>query len=562
MLWLGGWGIRLWTAERIVQAQPTVEGYAEALRWNPGSDEYHAAIGVSYRDLLEGQDLDAAVRELRKAVELKPLVWTHYVDLAVAQEIKGDFEAAASSFREAVRLNSHNSRVRWQAGNFYLRRHMLAEAVEEFQAGLEAAPDTLTFATDRLNAAGVPLPEIGERLLPPKRTALISFLNLVIKQPESDPESAERLAWQTWQRWERAPAESQFQVRGVFRYLDYLLRSGELEKARRVWEVGCAIRDSKLEIRDWKSEEQAGEVVFNGGVEREALNGGLDWVIPENPEVHYAYDQQTRFQGNTSLRIDFAGRSNLDYRGLRQSVILPAGRLQLSFAAKSENITSDQGVCFEVRSYPDNSLLARSDPILGARPWSRMTVEFKTDRPCAAQLALRRYRSEKVDCLLGGRLWIDDVKILNSRFEIRGSQPRISNLESRISNPKISNPNSPRISVGQIVLRSGDLKVSGYPAAEGTTLFSGDLVMTGSGTAVLALADGRRILLSSGSRARLEVIEGKVSLADCAGQVYDSAQPDAGTANRIVVELAAANTESLRGPVGGAIRPPRRQVTK
>ena len=66
MLGMAFWAFRLWMAERIITADPTIEGYTKALSWNPGSDEYHAILGDGYRNLLEGYDLDAAARELKR----------------------------------------------------------------------------------------------------------------------------------------------------------------------------------------------------------------------------------------------------------------------------------------------------------------------------------------------------------------------------------------------------------------------------------------------------------------------------------------------------------------
>jgi len=405
----GVWSFRLWMAERIVKADPTVAGYARAIRWNPGSDQYHAILGISYRDLLKGQDLDIAVRELARAAELKPRVWTHHLNLALTHERKGHFDAAEGSFREALRLNPHHTQLRWQAANFYLRQPKLPEAIAEFRAAVELDPGRLAFAADRLRAAGVSIEDIGGQLVPSRRPELLTFLYLVLGQPAEEAESIGRLAWETWLRWEEAPAAKTTHIGGLFRYVDYLLRGGELEKARRVWEAGLRVAGYGLQV---EGGEAGPPIVFNGGFERAALNGGMDWVLPRHPEVYYEFDHQTRFQGLTSLRIDFSGNSNLNYHGPRQLLILPAGRHRLEFVARSENITSDQGICLELHSYPQGALLAKSDPVLGTRSWGRMIREFTAESPTAAYLVLRRYPSQKFNNILSGRLWLDDVQIL------------------------------------------------------------------------------------------------------------------------------------------------------
>ncbi len=417
----------LWMAELVVDANPTLEGYAEALTWNPGSDEYHAIRGASLRSSLDKQDLEAAVAEFEKAIALNPRIWLHHLDLAVTHELLGDFEATKTSFAEALRLNPHNTGLRWQVANFYLRRADLAAAMREFRAAVELDPSRLKLAANRLQAMGVSVEDVAEELVPSQRAQLLDFLYFVLGQSDLESERAAGLAWGSWERWQLAPAEESFRIRSLFRFIDSLLRRSELERAAEVWEVGLretgevekqeVVRQSE-EVAGRRSqvagqeEEEAGRgVVFNGGFESRALLGGLDWVLPNHAEVYYEEDYRTRFQGLVSLRIDFSGTSNLNYRGLRQNLILPAGELQLDFVAMSENITSDQGIYFEIRSYPGNQLLARSDAVRGDQSWRRISTAFRTDRPMAASLALRRDPSKKFDNLLGGSLWLDEIQV-------------------------------------------------------------------------------------------------------------------------------------------------------
>ncbi|MEJ2080736.1 MAG: hypothetical protein P8Y94_00840 [Acidobacteriota bacterium] len=81
--------------------------------------------------------------------------------------------------------------------------------------------------------------------------------------------------------------------------------------------------------------------------------------------------------------------------------------------------------------------------------------------------------------------------------------------------------------VGQVVLAGGNLKVAGYPAATGTTLFAGDHVATGSSPVVLILKDGRRIGLASGTQAILRASNGGISVDEISGGVYLSGTADA-----------------------------------
>jgi hypothetical protein len=238
MLGLGVWSFRLWMGERIIEANPSVESYVKALRWNPSSDDYHAVLGISYRDLVDGQDLEAAVRELKTAVEIRPSVWIYHQSLAMAYEMKGEFNEAEDSFREALQLAPHNANLQWQVANFYMRRQNIPETVNQFRAAVELDPGNMTFAANRLAALGVTLEDISKELVPQRRQDLLRFLSFVLGHRKDDPERIMNLSWETWQRWEQASPDASFNIRNLFGFIDYLIREGELEKARYVWEVG------------------------------------------------------------------------------------------------------------------------------------------------------------------------------------------------------------------------------------------------------------------------------------------------------------------------------------
>jgi hypothetical protein len=405
MLALGVWAFRLYMAERIVAADSSVEGYIQALKWHPKSDEYRAILGIVYRDRKEGRDLDAAVRELDTAVKLRPRVWTHHLALALAYEQRGNLDQAEASLKEALRLNPKFAQLRWQAANFFLRRANTVQAIPEFRAAVELDPSRLSLAANRLLALGVPVDEVGEKMVPPHRPDLLAYLNIVLSQFAAEPEKAVPMAWKTWQRWEQAPASENFNISSTFGYISFLINHAELEKAKRVWEVG--LREAGLE----DAPGSGAELVFNGGFEKKVLGGGLDWVLANYPGVYYEYDHETRYEGAAALRLNFAGQSNLDFRGPRQTLILPAGNFQLAFVSKSEGITSDQGICLEVYSMPDNKLLVKSQPILGTNDWGRKSCEFVVTEPTAAYLIVHRHPSDKFENTLEGKIWLDSIQI-------------------------------------------------------------------------------------------------------------------------------------------------------
>ena len=402
MLGMAFWAFRLWMAERIIKADPTIEGYTKALSWNPGSDEYHAILGDGYRNLLEGYDLDAAVRELKRAIELRPRVWTHHATLAAALEMKGDYTGAEASFRNAQDLNPRNATLHWLAANYFLRRNEPDKAMKAFRAAVDLDAGRLTFAADRMHAMGATVEEIGEKLVPGNRSGLLFYLYFVLTQLEDEPERADALAWRTWNRWTEAPAVGSFRVNSLFQYIRRLVRQNEHDKALQVWRTG---------LREAGLGEPGTSIVSNGGFEIESLGGGFDWVMPKYEGVHYEYDRATHFQGSATLQIRFAGESNPAFRGPRQTVILPAATYELTYVIKSEGITSDQGIYITIRSIADRRLLVESEKVQGTQEWSRMKYRFRTEVPIAAELEVVRDKSKKLDNLLGGKVWLDEIEI-------------------------------------------------------------------------------------------------------------------------------------------------------
>ena len=402
MLGMAFWAFRLWMASRIIKADPTMEGYTRALSWNPRSDEYHAILGDGYRNLLEGYDLDAAVRELKRAIELRPRVWTYHATLAATLEMKGDYAGAEASFRNAQKLNPRNATLHWLAANYFLRRSEPDKAMKAFRAAVDLDPGRLAFAADRMHATGTTVEEIGEKLVPGNRSGLLFYLYFVLTQLQDEPAKADTLSWQTWKRWTEAPAVGSFRLNSLFRYIQRLVRQGELDKALEVWRTG---------LREAGLGESGASIVFNGGFETEPLGGGFGWVMPKIEGVYYEYDRANHFRGGATLQISFAGESNPAFRGPRQTVILPAGTYELAYVIKSDGITSDQGIYITLRSIADGGLLVESEKVKGTREWERMKYKFKTEVPIAAEIEVVRDKSRKFDNLLKGKVWIDEVEI-------------------------------------------------------------------------------------------------------------------------------------------------------
>jgi hypothetical protein len=92
-------------------------------------------------------------------------------------------------------------------------------------------------------------------------------------------------------------------------------------------------------------------------------------------------------------------------------------RLRLSYAWKSQGITTDQGPFIEIVGY-DQKGLSQSGPMMtGTHKWRDDAIEFRPPAGCRAVLVrVRRRPSHRFDSKIKGSIWLDDfhLKILDS----------------------------------------------------------------------------------------------------------------------------------------------------
>lgn len=180
-------------------------------------------------------------------------------------------------------------------------------------------------------------------------------------------------------------------------YTDYLLAKGDTESARDVW-IGLY------------PEEDSGALVWNGGFEYDTVGQGFDWKINQANGVHADYDYRKKTEGQRSLRLKFSGKENVDFRGVYQTVAVePGARYALTWDAASSDITTRSGVMVEVYC---QGFRTKSDSYTGSSDWERRRLEFDAPANCpTVTIGLRREKSERLDNLISGEFWIDDVSM-------------------------------------------------------------------------------------------------------------------------------------------------------
>ena len=95
------------------------------------------------------------------------------------------------------------------------------------------------------------------------------------------------------------------------------------------------------------------------------------------------------------------------------SPVEPGKVYHLSFARKSQRLTTDQGVFLEVSGYQCEGLKVRSSPVVGTTSWLREELEVAVPGGCEAiQLQVRREESMMFDSKISGNYWLDGVEMI------------------------------------------------------------------------------------------------------------------------------------------------------
>jgi len=156
---------------------------------------------------------------------------------------------------------------------------------------------------------------------------------------------------------------------------------------------------------------------------------GFDWKIRSVPGVDVRIDPSTSKEGRRSLKISFDGTRNVDFSEIWQIVpVRPNTRYALGAYLRPSGITSSQGVRLEALDFLDGRLYGATQELVGSHDWSPLEMSFLTPpRAQAVAIRVRREASQKLDNLIGGTAWIDQVLLK----EIPSSLP----LRSRAADP-------------------------------------------------------------------------------------------------------------------------------
>jgi len=221
------------------------------------------------------------------------------------------------------------------------------------------------------------------------REALPDYLRYLIRRD---------MKAETYPVWERAAREGAVPDGLALSYVDYLISRGDVVTARHIW--------------DGLHPGGAAPGVWNGGFEKDTESRGFDWRIDKAEGFEIDYDYRNKTEGERSLRLEFSGEKNIDFLHVRQVIpVEPDSHYLLTSDISTEGITTRSGIAWEVHCEGLDTL---SQVYTGTVDWTQARVAFDTPPGCRhVGIMLRRYKSDKLDNLISGEVWIDNVSLIN-----------------------------------------------------------------------------------------------------------------------------------------------------
>lgn len=396
--------LRTLAAERLgTNPGATIPDLELALRLDPDDARYHESLASLLRYSLGKIDLPGAMEHLKRAAELDPYSPQPWLDLGAALEFQGRIAEAETCLQRANALAPNLSRYEWVIGNFYLLHGNLPLAFQAFEKVLAGTSEYDGVLFDTAWKASGDGPQILRDLIPDRIRTEYSYL-YYLTQFHHYPEAQE-----VWKRM--ASSSEPFPPDWAQRYLDELIAIHQPEQAYQLW---SDLRHKGLIRPTYEQTRQ--NLIQNGDFEEDLLKFGFDWRTPPAAGAYVSVDRTDFHSPSHSVLIQFTGKENVDFQSLHQYVMLHnGGDYQFRAAIKTEGITTDSGLRFEIRDAYDPRRLDRfSENFVGdTSGW--VPVEFNFTAGPDTRLVVVgvvRAPSKKLDNLIAGKAWVDDVVLV------------------------------------------------------------------------------------------------------------------------------------------------------
>ena len=395
------WAGKVYLAD-VVSRRVNIENLGLASRLDPGSSDYHLKLGRLYEYSLTDINPTRAIEELSRAADLSPMDAQPWLDLGAAQEVAGRIDDASVSLRRADYLAPTQPGFQWAIANFFLLHGDTKEAMRHFKVVLAGTGQFNQIIFDTAWKAIGNGNEILSVLIPDNLETEIRYLDYLIRKGQLPDATA------VWHRFTGEHAEFDPALGGY--YIDVMMRTGHEDEAYKAW--------ADLENHHLVSDPtEPDNLLSNGDFESELRNLGFGWRLYDTPGVYIGLDSTVFRSVGHSMVIAFSGSSgNVFYEGLQHWVkVNPGTAYQARAYLKTEDITTDSGPRLWVHDPVKPAAFNRySDQLVGTNNgWTLVTVDFTpTPKTRYVTVAIARIPSQKLDNVIAGKVWVDDVSVV------------------------------------------------------------------------------------------------------------------------------------------------------
>jgi hypothetical protein len=387
-----------WVAIFDIPAIPNDPDLLRSWRSHPTNPQFrHQHLGRIHQYSLTAQDYHEALNHYRSALLTNPLSSRTWFDASKVHWWMGRVDEAKQALRLALRFNPSDARLRWEAALFQIQLENYDEAIDNLRYLVRtnrssrwsyfALIQTLTTPTDLI-----------ESIMPPDREVLSDYLDYLIRSGEAANAKA---VWKRLAKVQGAALDPSL----VLSYADLMIARKEMSEAQAAWTVA-------LKSKGLKDLGASDNLVWNGGLEHdETFGSGFDWKIRSIPGAEVRLDTSDSKEGRRSLKISFDGTKNVDFSGVWQVVrVKPNSRYALGAYIRTSGLTTSNGLRVEALDFLDEKLYGVTRELVGNHDWSQVNTSFLTSSLAQAVVVrIRRDVSQKLDNLIAGTAWIDEL---------------------------------------------------------------------------------------------------------------------------------------------------------
>ncbi len=346
--------------------------------------------------LFVAQDPTAAVSNLEAAVALNPHAARYWLDLAAAYQVAGDIPRQRFALDQGLQAEPTAPDVAWEAANFYLVQNDFARALSLFRVVMANDSEQLNAALNLCWRATRDVNRMLAEAIPPQPAPYFALLNLLTNQGETVPA---KVVWT-----HLASLRQQFPAANAFPFMDYLIAKHQTAAASQVWQQ---LLEGNRNLRAYV---ESGNLMVDGGLERDFLNGGFDWRYSASDPVELSVDSSEFHGGNQSLRVVFKGPAISDPGLMEYVPVQPNTNYRFSAYTKAEDIESASGPRLAVVDAFSGYSYVLTDDSLGTTVWREQSDDFRTGADTS--LVIVKVTRVPGDPLIKGKFWVDDISLV------------------------------------------------------------------------------------------------------------------------------------------------------